>query len=129
MWVLIFFFRSFPIFFLFSFPSFSFPAQNLSLSLPCLSVAVEAPSSGHHHTTPPLLNEVDGAPTTIHLHLNHSLSTPHRLLSTPPHPLQADTDKDGRLTLTEMIENPYVFYSAIFNDDDDEDYGFHDEFR
>lgn len=42
---------------------------------------------------------------------------------------QADTDKDGRLTLTEMIENPYVFYSAIFNDDDDEDYGFHDEFR
>lgn len=43
--------------------------------------------------------------------------------------LQADTDKDGRLTLTEMIENPYVFYSAIFNDDDDEDYGFHDEFR
>ncbi|KAL6187291.1 hypothetical protein ACLB2K_038691 [Fragaria x ananassa] len=42
---------------------------------------------------------------------------------------QADTDKDGRLSLSEMIENPYVFYSAIFNDDEDEDYGFHDEFR
>ncbi|XP_010546283.1 PREDICTED: reticulocalbin-2 [Tarenaya hassleriana] len=44
---------------------------------------------------------------------------------------QADSDKDGRLTLAEMIEHPYVFYSAIFNeeDDDDDDYGFHDEFR
>ncbi|KAB2624014.1 calumenin [Pyrus ussuriensis x Pyrus communis] len=42
---------------------------------------------------------------------------------------QADTDKDGRLTLGEMIENPYVFYSAIFNDDEEEDYGYHDEFR
>ena len=41
---------------------------------------------------------------------------------------QADVDKDGRLTLTEMIENPYVFYSAIFNDDEDE-YDYHDEFR
>ncbi|KAJ1400160.1 EF-Hand 1, calcium-binding site [Sesbania bispinosa] len=41
---------------------------------------------------------------------------------------QADIDKDGRLTLTEMIENPYVFYSAIFNDDEDE-YDYHDEFR
>lgn len=41
---------------------------------------------------------------------------------------QADTDKDGRLTLTEMIDNPYVFYSAIFNDDED-DYEYHDEFR
>ncbi|XP_077254219.1 calcium-binding EF hand family protein [Tasmannia lanceolata] len=40
---------------------------------------------------------------------------------------QADTDKDGRLSLNEMIENPYVFYSAIFNDEDD--YGQHDEFR
>ncbi|KAL4570085.1 hypothetical protein LXL04_025736 [Taraxacum kok-saghyz] len=35
---------------------------------------------------------------------------------------QADTDKDGRLSLTEMIESPYVFYSAIFNEDEDEDY-------
>ncbi|XP_030945803.1 uncharacterized protein LOC126714860 [Quercus robur] len=43
---------------------------------------------------------------------------------------QADADKDGRLTLAEMIDNPYVFYSAIFNDDEDEDdYEYHDEFR
>ncbi|KAF5467591.1 hypothetical protein F2P56_011826 [Juglans regia] len=42
---------------------------------------------------------------------------------------QADADKDGRLTLTEMIENPYVFYSAIFNEDDEDDYEYHDEFR
>lgn len=41
---------------------------------------------------------------------------------------QADTNKDGCLTLSEMIENPYVFYSAIFNDDE-EDYEYHDEFR
>ncbi|KAA8541446.1 hypothetical protein F0562_025409 [Nyssa sinensis] len=41
---------------------------------------------------------------------------------------QADTDKDGRLTLIEMIESPYVFYSAIFNEDE-EDYEYHDEFR
>lgn len=42
--------------------------------------------------------------------------------------LQADSDKDGRLSLKEMIESPYVFYSAVFNDDED-DYGYHDEFR
>ncbi|KAI5582251.1 hypothetical protein POPTR_007G076300v4 [Populus trichocarpa] len=41
---------------------------------------------------------------------------------------QSDTDKDGRLSLTEMIENPYVFYSAIFSDEDNED-DIHDEFR
>ncbi|KAJ7954610.1 Calcium-binding EF-hand [Quillaja saponaria] len=41
---------------------------------------------------------------------------------------QADADKDGRLTLTEMIDNPYVFYSAIFNDEEEE-YDYHDEFR
>ncbi|PKI63970.1 hypothetical protein CRG98_015646 [Punica granatum] len=40
----------------------------------------------------------------------------------------ADSNKDGRLTLTEMIENPYVFYSAVFNDEDEE-YDYHDEFR
>ncbi|CAO2814017.1 unnamed protein product [Amaranthus hypochondriacus] len=40
---------------------------------------------------------------------------------------QADTDKDGRLSLAEMIENPYVFYSSIYSDDDDDDY--HDELR
>ncbi|KAK1438041.1 hypothetical protein QVD17_03842 [Tagetes erecta] len=42
---------------------------------------------------------------------------------------QADTDKDGRLSLTEMIDSPYVFYSAIFNEDEGEDYEFHEEFR
>ncbi|XP_022993500.1 calumenin-like [Cucurbita maxima] len=42
---------------------------------------------------------------------------------------QADADKDGRLTLTEMIDHPYVFYSAIFNEDDEDDYDSHDEFR
>ncbi|XP_038697171.1 calumenin-like isoform X1 [Tripterygium wilfordii] len=41
---------------------------------------------------------------------------------------QADNDKDGRLTLAEMIENPYVFYAAIFKDDDD-DFEYHDELR
>ncbi|PIA35410.1 hypothetical protein AQUCO_03500056v1 [Aquilegia coerulea] len=40
---------------------------------------------------------------------------------------QADADKDGRLSLTEMIDNPYVFYSAIFNEA--EEYEYHDEFR
>lgn len=43
--------------------------------------------------------------------------------------LQADTDKDGRLSLTEMVENPYVFYSAVYDEDEDEDYDYHDEFR
>lgn len=38
-------------------------------------------------------------------------------------------DKDGRLTLTEMIENPYVFYSAVFDEDEEDDYVYHDEFR
>ncbi|KAI7995609.1 hypothetical protein LOK49_LG11G00048 [Camellia lanceoleosa] len=42
---------------------------------------------------------------------------------------QADADKDGRLTLREMIDSPYVFYSAIFNEDDESDYEYHDEFR
>ncbi|KAG9136662.1 hypothetical protein Leryth_004454 [Lithospermum erythrorhizon] len=42
---------------------------------------------------------------------------------------QADSDKDGRLTLTEVIENPYVFYSAVFNEDgNNEDYAHHDDF-
>ncbi|KAM7264344.1 hypothetical protein ACFE04_002027 [Oxalis oulophora] len=40
----------------------------------------------------------------------------------------ADTDKDGRLSLAEMIDNPYVFYSSIFNDDED-DYEYHEELR
>ncbi|KAK8316864.1 hypothetical protein V6Z12_A13G071600 [Gossypium hirsutum] len=41
---------------------------------------------------------------------------------------QADLNKDGRLSLVEMIDNPYVFYTAIFNDSEDE-YEYHDEFR
>lgn len=41
---------------------------------------------------------------------------------------QADTDKDGRLSLHEMVENPYAYYSAMFNDDE-EDYEDHDELR
>lgn len=43
---------------------------------------------------------------------------------------QADGDKDGRLTLTEMIESPYVFYTGVLSEDDDGDeYEIHDEFR
>ncbi|KAL5219975.1 hypothetical protein ABZP36_024688 [Zizania latifolia] len=40
---------------------------------------------------------------------------------------EADKDHDRRLTLEEMIENPYAFYGSVFLSDD-EDY-FHDEFR
>lgn len=43
--------------------------------------------------------------------------------------MQADSDKDGRLTLMEMTENPYVFYSAVFNDEEDDEDEYHDEFR
>ncbi|KAL8090226.1 hypothetical protein AgCh_039629 [Apium graveolens] len=43
--------------------------------------------------------------------------------------LQADADKDGRLTFARMIDNTYIFYSAIFNEDEEDDYGYHDEFR
>ncbi|OAY75363.1 45 kDa calcium-binding protein [Ananas comosus] len=39
----------------------------------------------------------------------------------------ADEDKDGRLSLKEMTEHPYAFYSTIFNEEDDDFY--HDEFR
>lgn len=47
------------------------------------------------------------------------------------HIMQADKDHDGRLTLEEMVENPYAFYGSVYlssSDNDDEDY-FHDEFR
>ncbi|XP_031505916.1 uncharacterized protein LOC116268396 [Nymphaea colorata] len=43
--------------------------------------------------------------------------------------MQADKNKDGRLDVHEMIENPYVFYNAVFADDEDDDYDYHDEFR
>lgn len=39
---------------------------------------------------------------------------------------QADTNKDGRLSMKEMIDNPYVFYNALFTEND---YEFHDELR
>lgn len=43
---------------------------------------------------------------------------------------QADSDRDGLLTLAEMIESPYVFYTGVFTEDDNEDgYEIHDEFR
>ncbi|KAL8124528.1 hypothetical protein AgCh_012247 [Apium graveolens] len=35
----------------------------------------------------------------------------------------------GRLTCAKMVDNPYIFYSAIFNEDEEDDYGYHDEFR
>ncbi|CAL9765326.1 unnamed protein product [Musa acuminata subsp. burmannicoides] len=45
---------------------------------------------------------------------------------------EADSDRDSQLSLKEMIEHPYVFYSSIFSDDEDEDFDdfdYHDEFR
>ena len=51
---------------------------------------------------------------------------PADLLSDRPFCMQTDTNKDGQLSLNEMIENPYVFYSALFTEDD---YGSHDELR
>lgn len=35
--------------------------------------------------------------------------------------MQVDSDKDGRLSLMEMVDNPYVFYSSVFNDDEDDE--------
>ncbi|KAL8116619.1 hypothetical protein AgCh_022965 [Apium graveolens] len=43
--------------------------------------------------------------------------------------MQVDADKDGRLTLAKMVDNPYIFYSAIFNGDEEDDCGYHDKFR
>ena len=45
------------------------------------------------------------------------------------HVSQADIDKDGRLSLAEMLEHPYVFYSSVFSDEDEYDYDYHDELR
>jgi hypothetical protein len=42
--------------------------------------------------------------------------------------LQADENKDGRLTLDEMLNHPYIFYSTAY-DEDEFDYSQHDEFR
>ena len=41
---------------------------------------------------------------------------------------QADDNKDGNLTLEEMMNHEYIFYSTVYDDNDedfDEDY--HDE--
>mmetsp|Transcript_6040 Transcript_6040/g.8172 ORF Transcript_6040/g.8172 Transcript_6040/m.8172 type:complete len:386 (+) Transcript_6040:113-1270(+) len=40
---------------------------------------------------------------------------------------QADDNKDGTLTIQEMVDNPYVFYSAAMGNDEDRYY--HDEFK
>ncbi|KGN51567.1 calumenin-B [Cucumis sativus] len=42
---------------------------------------------------------------------------------------QADSDDDGLLTLNDMIENPSVFYSSVFTEDEMDYYPYHDEFR
>jgi hypothetical protein len=40
----------------------------------------------------------------------------------------ADVDKDGFLSLNEMIQNEYAFYGTVFQDEEDFD-DYHDEFR
>ena len=39
----------------------------------------------------------------------------------------ADGDKDGKLTLSEMVSNSMAFYSTAMNDNDE--YPYHDEFK
>lgn len=41
--------------------------------------------------------------------------------------LQANTETDGRLNYKEVMENPCVLYTAIPNEDDDNE--FHNEFN
>jgi hypothetical protein len=41
---------------------------------------------------------------------------------------QADDDKDGRLSLDEMLTHPYVFYNTAYDHGQHDDYT-HDEFR
>lgn len=41
---------------------------------------------------------------------------------------EADENRDGRLTLDEMLNHPYIFYSTAY-DEDEFDYSTHDEFR
>ena len=38
--------------------------------------------------------------------------------------MQADTNKDGKLSLSEMEAHPHVFYNTVMDDEDD----LHDEF-
>lgn len=40
---------------------------------------------------------------------------------------EADDNKDGRLTLSEMVSNSMAFYSTAMNDNDE--YPYHDEFK
>lgn len=49
----------------------------------------------------------------------------HRLVQ---YSVQADESKDGRLTLDEMLNHPYIFYSTAY-DEDEFDYSQHEEFR
>ncbi|KAJ7534600.1 hypothetical protein O6H91_13G102000 [Diphasiastrum complanatum] len=41
---------------------------------------------------------------------------------------EADEDRDGRLSLKEMLEHPYIFYSTVYRHNDETNM-FHDEFR
>uniref|UniRef100_A0A9I9EIW2 Uncharacterized protein n=1 Tax=Cucumis melo TaxID=3656 RepID=A0A9I9EIW2_CUCME len=41
---------------------------------------------------------------------------------------KTDSDDDGFLTLKDMIENPFVFYSSVFTEDEMGYYPRHDEF-
>lgn len=41
--------------------------------------------------------------------------------------IQADDNRDGNLTLDEMLNHEYIFYNTVYNDVDDDDYDFHDE--
>lgn len=41
--------------------------------------------------------------------------------------IQADDNRDGNLTLDEMLNHEYIFYNTVYNDADDDDYDFHDE--
>jgi hypothetical protein len=40
---------------------------------------------------------------------------------------EADGNKDGKLTLSEMVFNAMAFYSTVQNDNDE--YPYHDEFK
>lgn len=41
--------------------------------------------------------------------------------------IQADDNRDGNLTLDEMLNHEYIFYNTVYNDVDDDDYDFRDE--